>query len=201
MEYLTALIRTSDVRPGTSAVGAKRGGRWADPEDDERDPTPEPGELPDQQPSKKQRHAPIVWAPKAGADGGEAPPSTKGPANAKGGAPPAADTAAAGRPARDSPMLTSDSLRRAALEKAESTTQLSGMGRGADNGSSPGMPLSAAERATAEFEDFQRRQEEEGDLGFDPAAPPALRSSPSGSDDGGRSTWTLNLDIKPTWLW
>lgn len=188
MKVRTAFIQTSDFRPGTSAVGAKRGGRWADPEDVERDPTPEPGELSDQHLSKKQRHAPIVWAPKAGADGGEAPPSTTGPASSKGGAPSAAATAAGRRPAKDSPMLTSDSLRRAALEKVESTTQLSGMARGADNASSPGIPLSAAERATAEFEDFQRRQEEEGDLGFDPAAPPALRSSPSGSDDGGAST-------------
>lgn len=167
-------------------MGAKRGGRWADGGDDDaeeeggRAHSAEPGELPDGQRSKKQRHAPIVWAPKPGAAGG-APGAAPG---GQGGPPAQSDTA---RPARPE----SDALRRATLEKVESTTRLAGMARGGSPGAgalpprSPAKPQSAAEIAAAELRDFQRRQDQVEDLGFDPNAPPAQRSSPSGSDDGG----------------
>ena len=141
------------------------GNRWAEDDDDDDDEDGrEDGELAADAPSaKRQRHAPIVWA----ARGGDKPPGRAGAAGAGGG------------PQREPHM-----------EKVESTTRLAGLaGSGAGSpaaGPSPGppRPRSAAELIAAEAEEFRRRAALEDDI--DPAAPPAMRASPSGSDDGGK---------------
>ena len=82
------------------------------------------------------------------------------------------------------------------MDKVESTTRLEGLldgGSASPTGAAGPQghvrPRSAAEQIAAEAEDFRRRatlEDAEGD-GIDPAAPPAMRASPSGSDDGGAS--------------
>ncbi len=148
----------------------KRGddNRWADEDDDDEDGR-EDGELAAdaQAPNaKRQRHEPIVWAARAG---------EKQPGRSAG-------SGAGGGPQREPHM-----------EKVESTTGLAGLaGSGAGSpaaGPSPGgpaRPRSAAELIAAEAEDFRRRTALEDDI--DPAAPPAMRASPSGSDDGGKTS-------------
>ena len=75
------------------------------------------------------------------------------------------------------------------MEKVESATRLAGLaGSGAGSPADPHpdrpRPPSAAELIAAEAEEFRQRAALEDDI--DPAAPPAMRASPSGSDDGGK---------------
>ena len=147
------------------------GNRWVEDEAEDEDGR-EDGELaadPQAPSAKRQRHEPIVWASKR----------DKQPESAGGSG------VAAG----------SESQREPHLDKVESTTRLTGLDSGAAGSPAgpaagsqgPPRPRTAAELIAAEAEDFQRRAALEGD-DVDPAAPPAMRASPSGSDDGGESS-------------
>ena len=160
----------------TASTGAKRnsGNRWADVFTEDSDDGKEDGELaPDQQApaSKRGRHSPIVWAR-----------NSKQPAEGVG---------ADGKTGNGAPSTA----REPHMDKVESTTRLAGLdgGTGSPAGAAgtPGAahPRTAAELIAAEAEEFRRRvalDDADGD-GIDPAAAPAMRASPSGSDDGGGS--------------
>lgn len=158
-----------DVACGTPGLKPGGGNRWTEDEDEDDDNGREDGELAAdaQAPSaKRQRHEPIVWA----ARGGKQPGTASGSSAAAGGS----------------------SQREQHLDKVESTTRLTGLdssgaaspaGQAAGPQGPPPRPRSAAEIIAAEAEEFRRRAALDDDI--DPAAPPAMRASPSGSDDGG----------------